>query len=241
VKSPIKSRGFIHYVNAKLLFILQTTSKKHIMEKCNTEKTPEEALKMLTDGNERFVNNVSINRDLKKEAQDTAGGQTPFAAILSCLDSRVSAELVFDQGIGNVFNFRAAGNFVDAAIGENNNILGSLEFAVHNRVSIILVLGHTGCGAIDAATKATDSIPCNVDDDPMTCMVKRLKSNLTTTDKLEATRENVWKTIDNIRNHSDFLRNSEIDRCIEIRGGIYNLESRSVEFFKYKPPVNATT
>ena len=108
--------------------------------------TPQKALEILLDGNKRFVNNLKANRDLLKQVNETSSGQFPFAAILSCIDSRTSAELIFDQGLGDIFSIRIAGNCV------NEDILGSMEFACKVAGSkLILVLGHTQCGAVKGA------------------------------------------------------------------------------------------
>lgn len=112
----------------------------------NSEMTPELALKLLKDGNERFINGFSANRDLLQKVKETQHEQNPFAAILSCMDSRAPAELIFDQGIGDIFNIRIAGNAISPFV------LGSLEYAVAVAGSkLILVMGHTNCGAIKGA------------------------------------------------------------------------------------------
>ena len=111
-----------------------------------SEITPEIALKLLKHGNMRFVNNWKVNRNLLQQVNDTKEGQHPFAVILSCIDSRTSAELVFDQGLGDIFSIRIAGNIL------NEDILGSMEFACKVAgAKIIVVLGHTKCGAIKGA------------------------------------------------------------------------------------------
>ena len=108
--------------------------------------TPSAALAMLKEGNERFRNRQMAQRDLLQQDEDTSGGQWPAAVILSCIDSRTSSELIFDQGIGDVFNARIAGNFV------NEDILGSMEFACKLAGSkLVVVLGHSHCGAIKGA------------------------------------------------------------------------------------------
>jgi carbonic anhydrase len=108
--------------------------------------TPAKALEFLKEGNERFVTNLKINRDLLQQANETREGQWPFAAVLSCIDSRTSAELIFDQGLGDIFSIRIAGNVV------NTDIVGSLEFACKVAGSkLIVVLGHSKCGAIKGA------------------------------------------------------------------------------------------
>ena len=108
--------------------------------------TPARALEILKEGNMRFVNNLKVNRNLLQQANDTRDGQWPFAVILSCIDSRTSAELIFDQGLGDIFSIRIAGNVV------NTDIIASLEFACKLSGSkLIVVLGHTSCGAIKGA------------------------------------------------------------------------------------------
>ncbi len=108
--------------------------------------TPRKALELLKNGNNRFVNNLKANRNLLEQVNETSEGQWPFAIILSCIDSRTSAELIFDQGLGDIFSVRIAGNIV------NTDILGSMEFACKVAGSkLVVVLGHTKCGAVKGA------------------------------------------------------------------------------------------
>lgn len=108
--------------------------------------TPAIALHLLEEGNKRFINNLKVNRNLLQQANETSDGQHPFAVILSCIDSRTSVELIFDQGLGDVFSVRIAGTII------NEDILGSMEFACKVAgAKIIVVLGHTKCGAIKGA------------------------------------------------------------------------------------------
>lgn len=108
--------------------------------------TPSRALEILKDGNQRFVSNLRINRNLLQQANETRDGQWPFATVVSCIDSRTSSELIFDQGLGDIFSVRIAGNVV------NTDVVGSLEFACHLAGSkLIVVLGHTSCGAVKGA------------------------------------------------------------------------------------------
>src|SRR6187431_1354222 len=110
------------------------------------EMTPTDAVNILKEGNGRFVNNIKAHRNLLQQVNETSSGQFPFAAILSCIDSRTSAELIFDQGLGDIFSIRIAGNIL------NDDILGSMEFACKFAGSkLIMVLGHTNCGAIISA------------------------------------------------------------------------------------------
>ena len=122
--------------------------KAHTLETQATI-TPERAFEILKEGNERFVQNLKANRDLLQQVNDTRAGQWPFAVILSCIDSRTSAELIFDQGLGDIFSVRIAGNFV------NQDILGSMEFGCNVAGSkLIVVLGHSKCGALKGGLDA---------------------------------------------------------------------------------------
>ena len=115
--------------------------KAHTKETQNSI-SPKQAVELLKEGNKRFMANNKANRNLLEQVEDTSTGQYPFATILSCIDSRVSSELIFDQGIGDIFSVRIAGNFV------NEDILGSMEFACRLAgTKVIVVLGHTSCGA----------------------------------------------------------------------------------------------
>ena len=108
--------------------------------------TPERALDILVEGNKRFVSNLRFNRNLLQQVNETSEAQYPFAIVLSCIDSRTSSELVFDQGLGDIFSVRIAGNVL------NEDILGSMEFACQVAGSkLVVVLGHTKCGAIKGA------------------------------------------------------------------------------------------
>lgn len=116
------------------------------LSQMTTVSTPDDAIKVLMEGNERFANNLRFNRNLLDLVEQTENGQQPFAAILSCMDSRASVEVIFDQGIGDVFSLRVAGNVV------SEDVLGSLEYAVCAvGVKLIMVMGHTSCGAIKGA------------------------------------------------------------------------------------------
>ena len=122
-------------------------AKGHVMTAAaQREMTPAEALEELKTGNQRFVSGDMRNRDLMAQVTATASGQFPFAVVLGCIDSRVPPELVFDQGIGDIFSPRIAGNFA------NTDIIGSIEFATQLAGSkLIVVLGHTECGAVKGA------------------------------------------------------------------------------------------
>tara|TARA_R110002050_G_scaffold16719_2_gene50558 strand:- start:21028 stop:21654 length:627 start_codon:yes stop_codon:yes gene_type:complete len=196
--------------------------------------TPEKALQFLKEGNERFQNNLKANRNLLEQVNDTSEGQFPFATILSCIDSRVSAELVFDQGLGDVFSIRIAGNFI------NEDILGSMEFASKLAgTKLIVVLGHTSCGAIKGAcdharmgnlTALINKI------EPAVAAVKepideslRNSKNLDFVDSVSA--KNVLLSIENIRERSRILADMEKDQEIMILGAMYDISTGKVDFY----------
>lgn len=196
--------------------------------------TPDKALNFLKEGNARFQNNLKANRNLLEQVNDTSDGQFPFATILSCIDSRVSAELVFDQGLGDIFSVRIAGNFA------NEDILGSMEFACKLAgTKIVVVLGHTSCGAIKGA--CDDAKLGN-----LTALISKIKPAVNAVDepKDESLRNssnldfvdtvakiNVQMTIDNIRKHSPVLKELEDEKQIKIVGAMYDVNNGSVVFF----------
>ena len=197
--------------------------------------TPAKSLQFLKEGNERFQNNLKANRNLLEQVNDTSEGQFPFATILSCIDSRVSAELVFDQGLGDVFSVRIAGNFV------NEDILGSMEFGCKLAgTKLIVVLGHTSCGAIKGAcdharlgnlTALINKI------EPAVAAVKEPKDeslrnskNLEFVDAVSA--KNVEITIENIRERSRVLAEMEEKGEVMIVGGMYDISTGMVEFYE---------
>jgi carbonic anhydrase len=196
--------------------------------------TPEKALQFLTEGNQRFQNNLKANRNLLQQINDTRDGQFPFATILSCIDSRVSAELVFDQGLGDIFSVRIAGNFV------NEDILGSMEFACKLAgTRLIVVLGHTSCGAIKGAcdharlgnlTKLIQKIEPAVYavNEPKEEALRNSK-NLDFVDAVSA--KNVELTIDRIRKESPVLMELEEDGDIKIVGAMYDIATGAVDFY----------
>ena len=194
--------------------------------------SPSMALGLLQDGNKRFVNNLKINRNLLQQANETSDGQHPFAVILSCIDSRTSAELIFDQGLGDIFSVRIAGNIL------NEDILGSMEFGVHKiGVKLVVVLGHTKCGAIAGAcsnvklgnlTGLLEKINPAIDSE-VTIETDRDGSNPVFVDKVAEL--NVHKTMDRIRNESSLIAEYEKEGKIKIVGGMYSVETGGVTFF----------
>ncbi len=197
--------------------------------------TPQKALQYLKEGNQRFQSNLKAHRNLLEQVNDTSEGQFPFATILSCIDSRVSAELVFDQGLGDVFSVRIAGNFI------NEDILGSMEFACKLAgTKLLVVLGHTSCGAVKGAcdharmgnlTALINKIEPAVDavKEP-TDKSLRNSSNLEFVDKVA--EKNVHMAIENIRKDSPILTEMEKNKEILIVGAMYDISSGEVLFFE---------
>ncbi|SDG84626.1 carbonic anhydrase family protein [Winogradskyella thalassocola] len=196
--------------------------------------TPNKSLQYLKEGNQRFQDNLKANRNLLEQVNDTSDGQFPFATILSCIDSRVSAELVFDQGLGDVFSVRIAGNFV------NEDILGSMEFACKLAgTKLIVVLGHTSCGAVKGAcdhaemgnlTKLIEKITpaVNAVSEPKDESLRTSK-NLDFVD--EVSKKNVELTIDRIHAESPILTEMEKSGEIKIVGAMYDINTGAVEFY----------
>ena len=195
--------------------------------------TPSKALEFLKEGNERFVTNLKINRDLLQQANETREGQWPFAAILSCIDSRTSAELIFDQGLGDVFSIRIAGNVV------NTDIVGSLEFACKVAGSkLIVVLGHSSCGAIKGAcdhielgnlTELLSKIQPAVYEETLTTAPESRNSK---NEKFvnNVTQLNVRRSVNSIVSRSYILEQMIENEQIAIIGAVHNLETGVVTF-----------
>lgn len=208
--------------------------KAHTKETQST-LTPEKSLQFLKEGNQRFQDNLNAHRNLLEQVNDTSEGQFPFATILSCIDSRVSAELVFDQGLGDIFSIRIAGNFV------NEDILGSMEFACKLAgTKLIVVLGHTSCGAIKGAcdhARMGNLTALIRKIEPAVESVKEPKDkSLRTSQNLEfvdkVSEENVHLTIEKIRDKSKILSDMETYGEIKIIGGMYDLSTGSVSFYE---------
>ncbi|MFT6718040.1 MAG: carbonic anhydrase [Sphingobacteriales bacterium] len=196
--------------------------------------TPEKSLDYLKEGNVRFRQNLKANRNLLEQVNDTSDGQFPFATILSCIDSRVSAELVFDQGLGDVFSIRIAGNFV------NPDILGSMEFASKLAgTKLIVVLGHTSCGAIKGA--CDDAKLGN-----LTGMLAKIKPAVEATPEPKdpsirnsgnkdfvnnVAAKNVEMTIANILKDSPVLAEMQSKGEINVVGAMYDINTGAVDFY----------
>jgi len=206
--------------------------KAHSKES-QSKMTPESSLSELTAGNVRFQNNVRANRNLVEQAKTTSTGQFPFATILSCIDSRVSSELIFDQGIGDVFSIRIAGNFV------NTDILGSMEFACKLAgTKLLVVLGHTACGAVKGAcddaklgnlTSMLDKIKPAV-----SLVAEPTNSNLRNSSNAgfvnDVATKNVLLSMDNIVKESSVLAEMQAKGEIKIVGAMYDINTGAVHF-----------
>ncbi|MDM8176908.1 carbonic anhydrase family protein [Olivibacter sp. 47] len=194
--------------------------------------TPQKALNLLEEGNKRFVNNLKINRNLLQQANETSDGQHPFAVILSCIDSRTSAELIFDQGLGDVFSIRVAGNVV------NEDVLGSMEFGCKVAgAKIIVVLGHTKCGAIKGAcdhvemgnlTALLSKIRPAVDEE-LTIKENRSSKNSEFVERVSAI--NVNRSVKSIIERSPILKEMIESGEIGIVGGIHDITTGVVTFY----------
>ena len=194
--------------------------------------TPTMALELLKEGNKRFVNNLKVNRNLLQQANETSDGQHPFAVILSCIDSRTSAELIFDQGLGDIFSVRIAGNII------NEDILGSMEFACKVAGSkIIVVLGHTKCGAVKGAcdhvemgnlTALLTKLRPAVDDETAT-KENRNSDNSIFVENVAAI--NVKRTVKSIIERSPILKEMLETGEIGIAGGSHNIATGEVNFY----------
>jgi len=194
--------------------------------------TPLMALELLKEGNKRFVNNLKVNRNLLQQANETSDGQHPFAVILSCIDSRTSAELIFDQGLGDIFSIRIAGNII------NEDILGSMEFACKAAGSkFIVVLGHTKCGAVKGAcdhvemgnlTALLSKIQPAVYDEK-TVTENRNSVNADFVEKVASI--NVKRTVQAIMERSTILKEMIEKGEIGIVGGTHDIATGEVNFY----------
>jgi carbonic anhydrase len=195
--------------------------------------TPELALGILKEGNKRFVNNIKTHRNLLQQVNETSSGQFPFATILSCIDSRTSAELIFDQGLGDILSIRIAGNIL------NEDILGSMELACKIAGSkLIVVLGHTKCGAI---TGACNNIVLGHITTLLSKIKPAIKKETQTTSKRNGnnksfvkrvTENNVFITVSKIREQSNILDEMEKSSQIKIVGGLHDIDTGKVIFYE---------
>ncbi|MEJ7740713.1 MAG: carbonic anhydrase family protein [Chitinophagaceae bacterium] len=206
---------------------------KTLTKELQSAITPALAIGLLNEGNKRFVNNLKVNRNLLQQANETSDGQHPFAVILSCIDSRTSAELIFDQGLGDVFSVRIAGNII------NEDILGSMEFGCKVAgAKIIVVLGHTKCGAVKGAcdhvemgnlTALLTKIRPAVDDENIVAE-NRNSNNDEFVEKVSTI--NVKRTVKAIMERSTILKEMIEAGQIGIIGGTHDITTGEVTFYQ---------
>lgn len=195
---------------------------------------PQMALEMLQNGNNRFVKNKPLPREFNNQITQTANGQFPFAIVLSCVDSRIPTEIVFDQGIGDIFNARVAGNIV------SEDILGSMEFACKFAgAKLVVVMGHTSCGAVKGAcdgvqagnlTQLLEKITPAVEGVKTAPHEKRSSENSDFVDRVAV--KNVELTVEDIREQSPILSEMLKAGEIDIVKAMYDVATGQVEFLK---------
>lgn len=193
--------------------------------------TPDEAIAALKAGNERFVSGNMMNQDFSKQVEKTSGGQNPYATVLSCLDSRIPTEIVFDQGIGDIFVGRVAGNVEDV------NMVGSFEFAAALKgVKAIVIMGHTACGAVGGACQNAKlgNLTLLLDEiQPAVELVKAEHPNENVCDAPlvdDISEANVVKTIKDIRAKSPVIEQLEKEGKVKLVGAMYDISTGKVRF-----------
>jgi carbonic anhydrase len=198
--------------------------------------SPEKALELLIAGNQRFIENMKVNRDLHEQILATRHGQYPFAVVLSCIDSRVPAELVFDQGIGDIFSVRIAGNIV------NEDILGSIEYGCKFAGSkIVVVMGHTKCGAVAAACQGVKHDNISQLLEKISPAIQSVNAETPTQDETiihNVTLENIKVSIQRIRQESQTIAQLEAEGTIKIVGALYDISNGQVTFLNTESTSN---
>ena len=198
-----------------------------LTKKCQTDITPANALDLLKTGNERFVRNLKVNRNLLQQVNETSEAQHPFAVIISCMDSRTSAELIFDQGLGDIFSIRIAGNVI------NDDIIGSAEFGCKVvGAKILVVLGHTGCGAIKGAINKVELGKLHfITSKIQRCIPTAKEESMTEGDLCHAvTVSNMRQGMADLLRGSDILSTMVANGEITLVGGIYDVSTGVVSF-----------
>lgn len=192
---------------------------------------PEEAVKKLKDGNQRYVAGKATHpNQTQSRRKETVGGQHPFASVLACSDAREPVEIIFDQGIGDIFVIRVAGNVVETIE------IGSIEYGVaHLNTPVVLVLGHTHCGAVAAAVKDAQvqgSIVPLVEMIIPAVYTAKEKDPKLVGDKLmaRATEENIWQSIENLISRSSIIREAIKKGKLQVLGAIYNIEDGTIDW-----------
>jgi carbonic anhydrase len=193
--------------------------------------TPDRALELLKTGNERFVSGNMMQRDYMNQVEQTATGQYPFAVVLSCIDSRVPPELVFDQGVGDIFTARVAGNFV------NTDILGSMEFATAVAGSkLIVVLGHTECGAVKGACDRVEmgNLTHTLGNLAPALYAVETEGERSSQNKdfvHAVTEENVRLNVQNILERSQVIRDQVENGEVKVIGALHDVSTGTVTFY----------
>lgn len=203
---------------------------KTLTKELQNSITPNDALTILKEGNKRFVNNYKFGRNLKDQVIQTSTGQFPFAVVLSCIDSRVPAELVYDQGIGDLFSVRVAGNII------NEDVLGSIEYGCKVAGSkIVVILGHTKCGAVTAACNNVEL--GNIT--PLLAKIKPAVDIFRTANKIvegelieKVALENIKLSRKNILENSSILKEMNDNGEIIIVGASYDVETGNIVYFE---------
>jgi carbonic anhydrase len=210
----------------------QATGFSQFTQEQQTSTTPVDALQLLKDGNKRFVTSGSEIRNSMVEVKNSSTGQYPYAVLLSCMDSRVAPETLFDQGIGDIFINRVAGNI------SNDDMLGGMEYGCAVVGSkLILVLGHTDCGAVKGAIDGAElgNLTGLLNKIDPAVSATKYDGDRTSKDKgfVElVTEENVRLTVEQIRNNSPVLKGMEDEGKIKIVGGMYNVSTGEVTFYE---------
>lgn len=214
-------------------FVLELTklTMGALTKELQRQITPERALELLKEGNQRFSSDKCMKRNHMESVCETANEQNPYAVILSCIDSRTPSSLVFDLGIGDFFSIRVAGNVV------NEDVLGSMEYACKVVESkIILVLGHSKCGAVSSACKHVEMGHISQllhKIEPSVQKVAECESDITSDESVQKVAElNVFASIEEIRAKSPILKEMEEKGEIKIVGGMYNVETGLVDFYE---------
>jgi carbonic anhydrase len=207
--------------------------KTTITKEVQTNTSPEEVLNILKEGNKRFLNQKGFERDFTAQVKQTAGGQSPLAVTLSCIDSRVPCEIIFDQGIGDIFSCRVAGNII------NEDVLGSIEYSCKYAGSkLILVLGHTSCGAVKGACD-------QLEDGNLTALLSKLKPAVDAETETSGNRNsnninfvnnvaklNVKLVKEQLLKESPVLAELIKNNTVKLVGAMYHVDSGKVEFYK---------
>ena len=205
-------------------------NSKTVIKSVQDSISPAQAVELLKEGNKRFTSGNPISRNHAEQVKDTLGGQWPFAVVLGCIDSRVPSEIVFDQGIVDIFNVRVAGNFV------NVDVLGSIEYACKVAGSkAIVVLGHSSCGAVKGAC---DGVELGNITDMLSKITPAVEAVSTDGERNSSNGEfvqgvvdkNIEMTMENIKNQSPVLKEMIENGEVELVGGMYDVSTGEVKW-----------